>query len=348
MERCVEQVANDTSKTAEVKSSAVRVITATMQRDTYFMNHKDASLSYAEYSKMLDRGDFEKRLIMGTYFKLEDAYIILAVYTLGHATQAQVNDYLNFYRNKFQAKKVPNYHYVGGDNDLKSRLKHLCFNGLLAAQVFASLGKLVEVYTCTNYGLLYFRNQLDMYSVYDQNSLMRSLYEVCKRLSANSVHLALACNKNCIDSVVNEHLKDQNGTDYGFVYGSVVLQKGNSKMRFVVEPIHFAYDYERMTEEECLKKIEARLDRLTEIVDKASSDMPVVPVFVFENIAGLRKFILLIQRRNLSLYSESLYTSENVCRATKANLSSMFLKVAFDESGAKFACAKSELFSSTI
>lgn len=343
MEGC-EFVKNDAGRGGETKGSAVKVISATMQRDTYFMNHKDASLAFAEYSKMLDRGEFEKRIIMGTHFKLEDAYIVLAVHTLGHAVLSQVSDFLFLYAKKYPEKKVPGYRYVGGDSDLRTRLKHLCHNGMLAAQVFVSLGKLVEVYTCTNNGLLYFRNQLDMYSVYDQNSLMRSLYEVCKRLSSNSVYLAFARHKNCVEHCVNDHLKFEDGLDLGFVYGSAVMQSGDMKRCFVIEPIYFMYDHERMSEDECIKKIDARLDKITELYEKASAEMPITPVFVFENMAGLRKFMMLIRRRSLEMYSGALYTSENVCAATKADLSSMFLQVEFDSGGANFACAKSPLF----
>ena len=326
------------------KSSVAKFIQTLMSEDTSFMCHKDSEIHFMPYTRILDKGELEKRIIMGTYFTLADAFIIMAVHTMGYAVMPQIRDWLTLYKKQNPQKAVPTYTHVGGEGELFSRLKHLCVNGLLAGQVFVAAARPVEIYTCTNYGHIYFRNQLEVYSVYDQSLLVRSLYEISKRLAANSVLLAFAKNKACLEFGVNEHVKSESGEDIGFVYGHAVLQGKEEKHRYIIEPIYFVFDEKRVTQEECMGKLEKRLEKLKEMVEKSTLDMPTDLVLVMENMSGLKKFEQMIRPIGPGIFTEALYTSENVVRGAKGMLNSVFLKLSYKGDQARISHFKDAIF----
>ena len=108
-----------------------------------------------------------------------------------------------------------------------------------------------------------------------------------------------------------------------------MLKDEESRMNFLIEPIYFSVDSRIMTEGENIEKINNRLDKVTEIVDKYKENVLTKVVFCLENMNGLKKFISLIRNRDLDIFHDALYDSENVLFRNNKDLNQSFLRIDF-------------------
>lgn len=253
------------------------------------------------------------------------AFILQAVALLAHATCQMVLQMLTIQRQAYPEKEIPT---VNRYDSLMNELIYLSKNGLLACQDYVTLQKnVILVYSCTNQGYNFFRNQLEATMSYDTNSLFRAEHEKFKRLAASSVALALTLGKKTKSLYVNG--RSVFGTQKkaeGYTYAGVVYEDELSEQIMFVEPIYFSVDTSITTIEEELKKLEDRLDKLEKVYySYKTAEINIKYVFCVEHLDGLKKFIMMIKGRWCEMYENAIYTSENVMYDFNYDLNKSFL-----------------------
>lgn len=302
---------------------------ASLSIDTKYMYFDDLSYQPCEKISMISKNDFESKVFLGTYFTKQDAFILQAVHELGYATFESTLKWLALQKKKFPKKAISVY----TKNTLSKRMQFLSRQGLLAEYDYITQKKMVEhVFVCHSYGHLYFRNQLDCFSKYDQSALCRSEIEIFKRLASNVVTLAFANYPNVKDiSINNRSISNKAENGIGYTYGLINCEIEDKKMNFVVEPVYFKYDPKISTNEEWMDKLENRLNSLVSSVNKLKADVPTTVIFCFENKNGVNKFTEMISTRDLEFFKNCLYTSENVVSRCNGELNQCFLSLKYNE-----------------
>lgn len=315
------------AKPSSGTKSLTEKILASLNSDTKYIFYEGVSYKACENTRFISKNDFEFKQVKGTYFTLEDAFILNGIHALGYATVEALHMYLAVERRKFPKKAIPDL----TKEKLHSRMVFLTKQGILAEYDYITQKKIVvRVFVCPAYGHLYFRNLLDSYSSYDQSALFRSETEIFKRLATNDITLSFAQYKYLKKLEVNWRSVEDSNKGLGYIYGFVEMEKEDEKLNFLIEPIYFSIDSRIMTEEENIEKINNRLDKVTEIVEKFKGDINTKVVFCVENMEGLKKFVNLIRSRDLELFNDALYVSENVVSRNNKNLDQSFLSIDFN------------------
>lgn len=309
-------------------------INSSLSTDTRYMYFNGLSYQPCEKISMISKNEFEYKVFLGTYFTKQDAFILQAVHELGYATFDSTLSWLALQKKKFPKKAILEY----TKNSLSKRMQFLARQGLLAEYDYITQNKMVEhVFVCHSYGHLYFRNQLDCFSLYDQSALCRTEIEIFKRLASNVVSLAFANYPNTKGiSVNNRSVSNKTDNGIGYIYGLINCELEDKKMNYVVEPVYFSYDPQISTEEEWMDKLENRLNSLVTSVNKLNEDIPTKVIFCFENKKGISKFTEMISTRDLEFFKNCLYTSENVVNRSNGDLSQCFLSLRYSDEKPQF------------
>lgn len=310
-------------------------IMTSLETDTKYMFYEGVDYRPTDHTGFISKNDFEFKVVKGTYFTLQDAFILNGIHTLGYATVDTLLTWLSYQRKLFPKKAIPDFQR----KQLHSRMIFLTKQGILAEYDYVTKKKIVvHVFVCPAYGHLYFRNLLDLYSSYDQSALFRTEVEIFKRLAANEVSLSFVKYKYLKQLQINWRSTDSSNNGLGYIYGLAQMVKDeNTKENFLIEPVYFSVDPKIMTEEENCEKINNRLDKVIEIVEKLSEEAPTRIIFCIENLTGLKKFVNLIKTRDLDIFHKALYTSENVLCRTKWDLKRSFLRIEVAEGKIKFS-----------
>lgn len=309
-------------------------INSSLSADTKYMYFDGLSYQPCEKISMISKNDFECKVFLGTYFKLQDAFILQAVHELGYATFDSTLAWLALQKKKFPKKAISEY----TKSSLSKRMQFLARQGLLAEYDYITQKKTVEhVFVCHSYGHLFFRNQLDCFSLYDQSALCRSEIEIFKRLASNVVTLAFANYPSVKEiSVNNRTVNNKSDNGIGYTYGLIKCECEDKKMNLVVEPVYFAFDPQVSTEEEWKEKLENRLSSLVASVNKMKEEVKTTVIFCFENKSGINKFTELISTRDLEFFKNCLYTSESVINRCNGDLNQCFLTLKYNEGKPQF------------
>lgn len=299
--------------------------------DSKFMHWDGGRLAKTEFTRPLHKDEMEVRIIMGTYYKPSDAFLLMAVHTLSCATADQVLIYLQLKKKKNPKLDMP----VLEREKIKQRLRFLCGQGMLVAEEFTSPKNLyVEIYKCTMFGYSFFKNQLSMHlQSYDDSSVLRNGMELYKRLAANSIGLAFSVVPECIGYAF--HSKTCDGFEIkekGLVYYQCKYAWEGQEYIYIVEPAYFSDDERYVEQGATEEKFRKRIVKLKEIISSYKEQQyKVGVVFVFEGVSGFLKFASEIKNMDTDFFMNCLYTTENVFMKVDYNLDKGFLRLKFDD-----------------
>lgn len=329
--------------TNEQKALLFAQIKNALKGDGKFTYFDEISYQIHDNSRSISKTDFYDKSYK---YKDEDesirmSFVLCSVHELGHANKQQLLSWLKMKKKLYPRKLIPAAGTDAANNEriLTNMLTNLCKNGLLVAHDYVTQDKhVIVIYTCTYYGHIFYRNHLEIHSIFDTNSMFRTHIDSFKRLASNSVACALAAHPDCTAVSVNgrygQHPKKAEVD--GFAYGIAEFFGGTERAQvFLIEPVFYRFNPKNMTEEELEMKNIERL-RLAERIKKSVADeykCPVRMIFVIENAQGLKRLALFAKDNNSDMFTDALYTSENIFYNMKNDLDSCFVIPSFTESG---------------
>lgn len=308
-------------------------ILSAFQIDSKFMHWSGNCYAKTEFTKAVHKDELEARIIMDTYFRPNDAFLLMAVHTLSCATVDQVLLYLQLKKKRNPKLEIP----VLNRDKIKQRLRFLCGQGLLLGEEYVSQKKVqVELYKCTIFGYNFFKNQLSMHlQPYDDSSVMRRGMELYKRLAVNSIGLAISAVPEC--KGYSFHSRQCDGFELiekGLIYYQCKYELGNSERIYIIEPAYFSDDERYVDEGATEDKFRKRMQKLKEMIKTYKEQQYEVGViFALEGVGGFRKFISEIRNMDTDFFVNCLYTSENVCNKGNYELNKAFMSLRFAEGG---------------
>lgn len=300
---------------------------AAFQGNTKFMYHPGIKIEYTQENRGTNKVNFHSMQINGT-FKLEDAFILNAIYLLGHATIDMILQCLKLQARHFPDKPYPDKKF----NQIKRRLAALAGKGLVLISDYVTSDKhVILVYTCTIYGHIFFSNTLDMtYMSYDINLVFHAEVEQFRYMASASIAMAMAREKDCTSlDLANKNLFGESAQLNLFTYARILMDYQGEKVLYLVEPLYFSVNNEVISNHEVLDHMESRMDSLFQKIGRKEAElgMKIIPVFCMENIDGMKHLGGIAKRRGISeWYHHALYTSENILFCMGHDLSKLFFK----------------------
>lgn len=303
---------------------------------TYYEGVDTQLLSFSKSVSKLDFFDSQSYYFTNKLRNIQLSFVLYAVHCMGHATKEMIVKWLQWYKRCFPEKLVPCCSIDDKKNEtqINSLIKESCKHGLMMGRDYVSIAASpINIYTTTLYGHIFFRNKLNLYSVFDQNAMFHSELACFKRLASNSVALTLSQNERCTHVCLNG--KFGFGGKYsdidGFMHGLVEYDGGGMNgILFFIEPVFFNYDSRITSEEEVETQFLNRMKQLESMYGKLKEYCPrVYMIFLLEDIRGLDKLTQLVLYPNLDMemYENALLTSENVLHQMNGELGNVFLKL---------------------
>lgn len=260
------------------------------------------------------------------------AYVLNAVYALGHATPNMVYNLLEYWRKNTERKAIPEM----GVEYSKKLLSNLGRKGLVLSQQYQANRHNVHIYTITSYGFNLMRAILGMDTMpYDMTAMYRCDKEIYKILGVNAITVEMGNVLNCTRVLVNGRfggVGDAFPEVKEYVYGIVE----SDDVLYLLEPAYFIPDKRLETEQESLEKVGKRLrlkipliyDRLVEKYNKK-----VQIIFVVENSDGSGKLVKLLHGMDdpKGIFQSALITCENLFYAARGNLNHTFMRWYYTE-----------------
>ena len=305
---------------------------AAFQGNTKFMYHSGLKIEHTQENKGTNKANFHSMQMNG-FFKLEDAFILNAIYLLGHSTIDMILQCLKLQARHFPDKPYPNKKF----NQIKRRLAALAGKGLVLISDYVTSDKhVILVYTCTIYGHIFFSNTLDMtYMSYDINLVFHAEVEQFRYMASASIAMAMAGEKDCTSlDLANKSLFGESTQMNLFTYARILMDYQGEKVLYLVEPLYFSVNNEVISNHEVLDHMESRMDSLFQKIERKEAELgiKIIPVFCMENIDGLKRLGGIAKRRGISeWYHHALYTSENILFYMGHNLSKLFFRTTLSE-----------------
>ena len=299
--------------------------------DSKFMHWSDNGYAKTEFTKAVHKDELEARIVMGTYIRESDAFLLMAVHTLSCATVDQVMLYLQLKKRRNPKLEIP----VLNRDKVKQRLRFLCGQGMLLGEEYVSQKKReVELYKCTIFGYNFFKNQLSMHlQPYDDSSVMRRGMEIYKRLAVNSIGLSISAVPEC--KGYSFHSRQCDGFELmekGLIYYQCKYVSKQGERIYIVEPAYFSDDERYVDEGATEDKFRKRMQKLREIIKAyKEQNYEVGVIFALEGVAGFRKFISEIRSMDMDFFTNCLYTSENVFMKCDYELDKSFMSLRFED-----------------
>lgn len=308
--------------------SSITVMEA-LKTDTKFMYHQGLEIKFKDGTRGTSKSNLQMMKI-NEELTLDDAFILNTIYLLEHATIDMILRCLNIQKDHYPEKAYPHKTF----KPLKRRLETLAKRGLVTISDYIVGRNVIDIYTCTLYGYIYFSNTLDMsYMPFDINVVFHAEVESFKRMAAASIAMAMAQKKECLSlDIANTTLFGDSFKFDMFTYGKVLMNYQGQQVLYVIEPLYFSVNNAVISNEEALLKTSKRLDNLLNKIEKKEleSGMIIIPVFCIENLDGTLKLAKLLKEVGISeRYNHSLYTSENALFCSQNNMEKLFIQATF-------------------
>lgn len=280
-------------------------------KDMQFENLKDC--------RSISKEDFQM-LRINNKLTLEHAFVLYAINSLGHATNDMIINWLKLYAKYNEKKAVPELNA----SRLKKLLKELLRTGMILGVDYINNGAVFNIYTCSSYGHIFFKNTLDMsFASYDDNAIFHAEVETFKRLTTNSVFLRLAECGTCKGATISGKVQFGNYMKFSsFVYASLEMEFDGQTVVLLIEPISFNVNSDITSETELDFHVKNRLDKIKEICEKNKKDKgdPIIPIFCVDDVNGIKKLSKICSAvKTTDIYRKSLYTSEKLLRMSKGD-----------------------------
>lgn len=253
------------------------------------------------------------------------AYVLYAVYTLGHATPNMVHNLLSCWKN-YAGKKAISSMPV---DFCKGVLSTLGKRGLVMSQKYRADNHMIHVYTITSYGFSLVRAMLGMDDIpYDMSAMYRCDKEVFKILAVNAVTVEMGSVLGSPNVLVNGRFGGFGRYPdlKGYLYGAVE----DGETLYVLEPAYFVPDERIETELESTEKVGKRLLKIAGMCDtfEVKYQKKVRLLFVVENATGASKLVDLLHGMDdpKGRYRSGLITCENLFYASRGEMKYNFLR----------------------
>lgn len=303
-----------------------------LQDGSRYRIYKGISLEVSKGENRALNRDALSNMRYGGDLKVVHAYVLNALYALGHATPNMVHNLLEYWRKNCGKSVIPE---IGVDY-CKSLLSSLGRRGLALSQRYEANRHIVHIYTITSYGFSLMRAMLGMDNVpYDMAAMFRCDKEIYKILAVNAVAVEMG-------NVLNSDRVLVNGRFGGFsdvypevkeyLYGAVEI----GDVLYLIEPAYFIPEETLETELESMEKVGKRLRlKIPSICDKFKEkyQKKVRIIFVVENVEGSRKLLKLLRGMDdpSGRYQEALITCENLFYMARGRMEYNFLRGFFKE-----------------
>ena len=285
------------------------------RRGTEFMMYPGVAFEADKSVQSVDRMNLEYNVVMGNIVD-GDYHILRAVYELGFATTAALLTKLLVEKRRNPELVYPFKDYA----TLRSRLEFLTRFGLLFCYTYIDRTDTYQyIYFCSVEGWRAYKNHLYTKSRYDHNLVYATAFEIFRKVCANAVLCAFGESVRCnsIVGACEAVYREDNRDKKAYLYGRATLENNGIKVRYVIEPVHFATNEKILTAEENKRRISERMTQLEAVVTyyntRAEEPIDTYLVIVLENDLGLKEFVSIIRDKNVSFFLDRcLFTNEYV------------------------------------
>jgi hypothetical protein len=327
-------------KTTSEEMNIVIGIKNSLEKNSKFMFYDGMDYKASQDVKETRSENIEFKVAQGTYFNIDDFFILKEVHNLGVTNVATMLKRLAVEKKRNPEKAYPFHDY----HSLMARMRFLVRQGLMYSFEYSdSYKRSMFVFCCSMSGWRLYKNKLQSPDVYDKNVVFKAETEVFKRLASNAVAYAFATSPGCSSVVVNDTIA-YGDNKRGYIYSRVSL--GDSeKSVYVIDPVYFNVDHRIVSDAENEAQIQSRLSQMEEVFKFLNNQNPTKLIFCIENYEGLIKLLKIIKTKEIDFYCNNCYfTSENVLFESGDVLSRSFLKLSLKEGKYSFSLAKDTWF----
>jgi len=316
------------------------------QHGTDYILREGVELKADKSVQSVNRPLLEYNVVMGNIMP-GDYYILKAVYELGFTTTFSLLSRL-----LVEKRRNPDIEYPFKDYlTLRSRLEFLAGFGLLFCFYFTDRTSTNKyIYCCSNEGWRAFKNRLSCHYKYDTNTVYCSMYEVFRRVCANTVLCSFGESDKCTSIVGAGEITYRNGVldKKAYLYGRATIEDPDGrKARYIIEPIHFVTNEKVVSREVNRARIAERLSQLEAVVyyynKREDNPIDTYLVIVVENHEGLGELVNIIKNKNVQFYMDRCYFTNEyvVSRSAEGRVENALLGLAITpEKTTKFSAKK--------
>ncbi len=286
-----------------------------------------------------------------------DYFILKCLYTLGMCTVEAFTNYLKSEVKNLGSLSPIEPEYQTRDY-LQKKLWFLSKKGLVGHYKYNVTGRKVDIndFVYVSSFFITYEGYTAVKAHYELTGRYRFDDEVMYFSSSNAFrHTAIKCISTCLSKrrekvkIYGEHYvpfpdPELKGRQDEVMTMATVTRNDGTKIHFVCEPMFYAFDPSKMSEEAVLERNAERFEKMKRVVTKfMEAGEEAYLVVAVENIEGMRKFENFAANSNdIGFISERcLVTSDNMmCQGLQENFDESLLQLEFSDGAATYKSRK--------